>query len=121
MTRPASAAGQGRTGQAARRAAWQAAAVRSLRERGLRILDRNWRCPLGQLDIVACDGATLVAVTVVASPGRRQPPRTASQPRLRQLAVASAATRGLRFAAIRVEVIAVSQDAGRQVAVVASR
>ncbi|MDI9570315.1 MAG: YraN family protein [Pseudomonadota bacterium] len=31
---------------------------------GYAILDRNWRCPLGELDIVARDGGTLVFVEV---------------------------------------------------------
>ena len=29
---------------------------------GWQILDRNWRCQAGELDIVACDGTTLVVV-----------------------------------------------------------
>ncbi|WP_375489517.1 YraN family protein [uncultured Jatrophihabitans sp.] len=33
-------------------------------ERGMQILDRNWRGPGGELDIVARDGATLVFVEV---------------------------------------------------------
>ena len=35
-----------------------------VRELGLEILDRNWRCPGGEIDIVARDGATLVFVEV---------------------------------------------------------
>jgi putative endonuclease len=31
---------------------------------GLEILDRNWRCPAGEIDIVAVDGGTLVFVEV---------------------------------------------------------
>lgn len=36
---------------------------------GLRILARDWRCGLGQLDIVAADGDCLVAVEVKARRG----------------------------------------------------
>ena len=39
-------------------------AVGHLRRRGFEILDRNWRCEVGELDIVARDGAVLVAVEV---------------------------------------------------------
>lgn len=35
-------------------------AARYLRERGYKILIRNFRCPLGEIDIVARDGRTLV-------------------------------------------------------------
>lgn len=35
-------------------------AARHLESAGLRILDRNWRCPLGELDIVATDEQRLV-------------------------------------------------------------
>lgn len=33
-------------------------------ERGWTVLDRNWRCPVGELDLVARDGPALVAVEV---------------------------------------------------------
>ena len=39
-------------------------AARYLRERGYKILIRNFRCPLGEIDIVARDGRTLVFVEV---------------------------------------------------------
>lgn len=39
-------------------------AARSLTEAGLAILDRNWRCDLGEIDIVARSGDVLVAVEV---------------------------------------------------------
>lgn len=35
-------------------------AARYLRNQGFRILTRNFRCPLGEIDIVARDGRTLV-------------------------------------------------------------
>ena len=35
-----------------------------LTDRGYRVLDRNWRCRLGELDIVALDGRELVVVEV---------------------------------------------------------
>lgn len=39
-------------------------AARYLRNQGLRIITRNYRCPLGEIDIVARDGQTLVFVEV---------------------------------------------------------
>jgi putative endonuclease len=39
-------------------------AARYLRERGYKILLRNFRCPLGEIDIIARDGRTLVFVEV---------------------------------------------------------
>jgi putative endonuclease len=39
-------------------------AARYLLESGLRILDRNWRCNEGEIDIVAMDGTCLVIVEV---------------------------------------------------------
>ncbi len=39
-------------------------AVAYLRDRGYRIITRNWRCRLGEIDIVARDGETLVFVEV---------------------------------------------------------
>lgn len=35
-----------------------------LETQGMRIVDRNWRCPEGEIDIVALDGDTLVIAEV---------------------------------------------------------
>lgn len=39
-------------------------AARHLTEAGLTVLDRNWRCSLGEIDLVLRDGATLVICEV---------------------------------------------------------
>jgi putative endonuclease len=39
-------------------------AARYLAESGMQILDRNWRCDQGEIDIVAMDGGCLVVVEV---------------------------------------------------------
>jgi putative endonuclease len=39
-------------------------AVRFLRKKGYKILSRNYKTPLGEIDIIAEDGATLVFVEV---------------------------------------------------------
>ncbi|HEX6538101.1 MAG TPA: YraN family protein [Candidatus Dormibacteraeota bacterium] len=49
--------------------AGEAAAVRYLQDQGFRILARDWRSRLGQIDIVAEDGETLVLVEVKARRG----------------------------------------------------
>lgn len=35
-----------------------------LRAAGYRVVDRNWRCPAGELDLIALDGDVLVVVEV---------------------------------------------------------
>lgn len=39
-------------------------AVEELERRGYQVVERNFRCPVGEIDIVARDGATLVFVEV---------------------------------------------------------
>ncbi len=45
-------------------------AARTLAARGYRIRERNWRCPAGELDIVAEDGDVLAFVEVKTRRGR---------------------------------------------------
>lgn len=45
-------------------------AVEHLRAAGWEVLDRNWRCREGELDIVARDGSVLVFVEVKTRSGR---------------------------------------------------
>lgn len=40
-------------------------------ERGYRVLDRNWRCSLGELDLVVTDGTELVFCEVKTRSGDR--------------------------------------------------
>jgi putative endonuclease len=47
-----------------RGSAAEARAVEHLRARGYRIVERNFRCKLGEIDIVARDGDTVVFVEV---------------------------------------------------------
>jgi putative endonuclease len=46
--------------------AWELAAAKFLLERGLDVIERGYRCRLGELDIVCRDGNTLVVVEVRA-------------------------------------------------------
>ncbi|WP_078860462.1 YraN family protein [Streptomyces rubellomurinus] len=66
-------------------------AARRLTEAGLRILDRNWRCAEGELDIVALDGDTVAVCEVKtrSERGFQQPSEAidrAKAARLRRLA-----------------------------------
>lgn len=46
-------------------------AVRRLRELGYRVLERNYRCAVGEIDIVAMDGGVLALVEVRTRRGAR--------------------------------------------------
>ncbi len=46
-------------------------ACRALRARGYEIVERNWRCPYGEIDIVARDGACWAFVEVKTRHGSR--------------------------------------------------
>jgi len=45
-------------------------AVEALQQRGMEILARNWRCPLGEIDIIARKGDLIAIVEVKARRGR---------------------------------------------------
>lgn len=94
------------------------AAAAFLRRRGMRILARNWRVRLGELDIVARHGRTLVFVEVkarrtdaFADPAVGVDHR--KQQRLRRLAAAYLALERPAFADCRFDVVTVVLDARR--------
>jgi putative endonuclease len=87
-------------------------AERFLVESGLVVLERNWRCPLGEIDIVARDGDCLVVCEVktrtsVAYGHPAEAVTRAKAIRLRALAVEWVKARGVRPPEIRVDVVAV--------------
>lgn len=95
--------------------AGEAAAARFLERRGLVILERNLRSRLGEIDLLARDGPTLVFVEVKArrgSPG--DPPEAAvdarKRARLSRLALGYLAARRLGERSCRFDVVAVSLD-----------
>ena len=45
------------------------AAARFLAGQGLRLVERNWRCKMGEIDLIVRDGGTLVFVEVRARSG----------------------------------------------------
>src|SRR5688572_8095437 len=92
-------------------------AVDYLLAHDLQILDRNWRCPDGEIDVVAREGRTLVAVEVKTRSGRShgtafEAVTDAKIARLRRIAARWLAERQDRFDAIRVDVIALERFAG---------
>jgi putative endonuclease len=87
-------------------------AVRHLAAAGMAILDRNWRCPAGEIDIVARDGHTLVICEVkTRSAGAFGDPIEAVTPakaaRLRRLAAMWLDATGVRVPHVRVDVVGV--------------
>ena len=85
-------------------------AVEHLVAQGMEIIDRNWRCSLGEIDIVAYDGSTLVVVEVktrtseaFGSPVEAVTPRKAE--RLRQLASQLLSEHGDRPLELRIDVV----------------
>jgi putative endonuclease len=87
-------------------------AVAHLEGLGMVVLARNWRCRLGEIDIVAVDGACLVVCEVrtrraggLAGALESVTPRKVG--RLRQLTAAWLAASPDRFAEVRIDVVAV--------------
>ncbi|MEU4577260.1 YraN family protein [Nonomuraea sp. ATR24] len=88
-----------------------------LRSQGMTIIDRNWRCRRGEIDIIAEDGATLVVVEVKTRSSRShgtalESVRPAKVARLRALAATWLAAQPQPYATVRVDVIALERFAG---------
>ena len=86
------------------------AAVDYLESCGFRILDRNWRCADGEIDIVAVDRHTLVVCEVKTRSGTRygtplEAVGRTKRIRLRRLAVRWLIAHGIRFDQIRIDVV----------------
>jgi putative endonuclease len=90
-------------------------AAEYLQQAGLRILDRNWRCAEGELDIVAVERRVLVACEVKTRSGLGfgSPLEAISrrkQARLRRLAINWIKAHGVLFDEVRVDVIGLVRD-----------
>jgi putative endonuclease len=91
------------------------AAVSYLEGRGFRILDRNWRCAGGEIDIVAVERHTFVVCEVKTRSGTRYgTPLDAvgrtKRMRLRRLAAQWLSAHGVRFDQIRIDVLGLLLD-----------
>ena len=89
-------------------------AVEHLTSLGLQVLDRNWRCRYGELDIIAADGATRTAVFVEVKTrtsdhfgGVEQAVTPEKVRRLRRLAGLWLAGQDGSWAKVRIDVIGV--------------
>ena len=87
-----------------------------LEARGWKVLERNWRCRYGELDLVAEDGGTLVFVEVKARSSRRrgspeEAVDAAKQARLSRIAGEYLAAHGALERTCRFDVVAV-EDGG---------
>ncbi|SDG76034.1 YraN family protein [Klenkia brasiliensis] len=110
------------TSRADRRAALGAhgeqLAVDHLTAAGLTVLDRNWRCPRGELDVVAREGDALVFCEVKTRSGTRygtplEGVTPAKQARLKQLAGRWLDAHDERAGSLRFDVVGVVVVAGR--------
>jgi len=92
------------------------AAVEYLKQKGFRILDRNWRCKEGELDIVAVDPRQVfVAVEVKTRTGTRfgTPLEAVGHKKLRRLRMLTVIwlnAHGVRYDRIRIDVVAITRD-----------
>ncbi|MGA7756841.1 MAG: YraN family protein [Ilumatobacteraceae bacterium] len=83
------------------------------RRLGCEVLDRNWRSPTGELDLVVRDGATIVFSEVKARRTDRFGPAASAvtvekQRRIRHLAVEWLRANELRADSIRFDVVAIT-------------
>jgi putative endonuclease len=91
------------------------AAVEYLEQAGLRILDRNWRCAAGEIDIVAAERQVLVICEVkTRSSTRYGTPLEAisrsKRARLRRLAIQWLVAHGVLFDEVRIDAIGLIRD-----------
>jgi len=88
------------------------AAAAYLERIGCTVVERNWRCPSGEVDVVALDGRTVVIVEVKTrrSPSAGTPEEAVSPTKQRQLVRVARhylAYAGLTEADVRFDVIAI--------------
>ena len=87
-------------------------AARYLRDLGMEVIERNWRCELGEVDVVARDGDWVVfcEVKTRSSSGFGEPVEAVTftkARRLRRLAAAYLASHEVRAAGVRIDVVGV--------------
>ncbi|HEY1323489.1 MAG TPA: YraN family protein [Streptosporangiaceae bacterium] len=91
------------------------AAAEYLASAGMRILDRNWRCASGEIDIVAAERQILVVCEVKTRSGTRygtplEAITRAKRVRLRRLAAQWLAAHGVLFDEVRIDVVGLLKD-----------
>ncbi|HET7175329.1 MAG TPA: YraN family protein [Gammaproteobacteria bacterium] len=94
-------------------------ALTTLEARGLKLLERNYRCPQGELDLVLCAGDTLVVAEVRyrREASRGSAAETVGPDKQRKLVLATQhflrSHAELRRLGLRFDVVAVSGEPGR--------
>lgn len=88
------------------------AALAAYRERGFELVARNWRCPIGEIDLVLQHGALLVVCEVKTRRGSDlggpfEAVDARKQRKLRRLAGAFLAGGGIAYDAVRFDVASV--------------
>jgi putative endonuclease len=101
----------GRTGEAATLAHYRGA--------GYRMIARNWRCPLGEIDLIFTKGPLVVFCEVKSRTGSAlggpfESVTWKKQRKLRMLAEAFLAASGMRPEEVRFDVASVTLDAGQR-------
>jgi putative endonuclease len=91
------------------------AAVKYLEGCGFRILDRNWRCATGQVDIIAVERETFVVCEVRTRSGTRygtplEAVGRTKRSRLRRLGTQWLDAHGVRFDHMRIDVVGVISE-----------
>lgn len=94
-------------------------AVGRLEELGYRVLERNYRCPLGEIDLVAEDAGCLVFVEIKTRRGgntgeAKEAVDLRKQRQITKVARHYLKTRGSPGSRARFDVVAVSLDRGRE-------
>jgi putative endonuclease len=92
-------------------------AARWITDRGWQVIDRNWRCPAGEIDLVARDRDHLVVIEVKTRTGTgcghpAEAVTATKLHRLRRLAAHWLAAHDLHPASVRVDVLAVLMPPG---------
>lgn len=92
-------------------------AVTYLEAEGMKVIERNWRCRHGEIDIIAEEGPNLIVVEVKTRSSRShgtalESVSRAKLARLRMLAAKWLSAQPRTFEAIRVDVIALERFAG---------
>jgi putative endonuclease len=88
-------------------------AARWYTDRGYSVVARNWRCPSGEIDLVARRGRLVVVIEVKARRTEAFGPAASAvgrmkQQRLRRLAAEWLGTSGIRGVEVRFDVVAVT-------------
>lgn len=90
-------------------------ALEYLQRAGLRILDRNWRCAEGEIDIVAAERQVLVICEVKTRSSTRfgdpvEAVGRVKRNRLRRLAIRWLVAHGVLFEEVRIDVLGLVRD-----------